>query len=171
MSRLDSTTITTAIAKDDTIPAFLLEMAISADSPMTTMRAATWDTDIPWNGETWTASGILVKNISRTACTLEFPLGADDPWLAIIMDDGLRGREVSIYQHYTDETSSPQTDAVLIFTGIMDDVVLSDRARVSVQEKSRTITFPPESVEQPKFNYLLPSGTVITFDGKQILVR
>ena len=171
MSRSLSTTIATAIAKDATRPVFLVRLDISADSPMTEMRAATWDTDIPWNGEVWSASGIRVRNLSRLACTLEFPTGEDDPWLALVMADGVRGREVNIYQHYTDDTVSPQSDAELIFTGIMDEVTITNKIVVSVLEKSRTITFPPESVEQPKFNYLLQSGTVIAFNGKTIVVR
>ena len=138
---------------------------------MTEMRAATWDTDITWSAEVWSASGIKVSNLSPVACTLEFPTGEDDPWLALVMADGVRGREVKIYQHYTDETASPQADAVLMFTGIMDEATITDKIRVSVLEKSRTISFPPESVEQPKFNYLLKSGTVIPFNGKTIVVR
>jgi hypothetical protein len=162
-------TVTTAIAKDATRPAYLLDIGVSAASPIGTTYATTWGADIVWNGQTYLASGIEVTNISRTAATLKMPLGESDPWLALSSD--FRGRSLDIYQHYTDTTQSPQAGAVLIFSGILDEVTLGESMRVTVQEKSRAITFPPEAIGPPKFNYLLPSGSVIRWAGRDIVVR
>ena len=173
MSRNLPATVSTAIAKAATRPAFLVHLLFTATgaSPTIERRAATWDSDIPWNGEIWSASGIEVKNLSRTACTIEFPLGENDPWADLIRDNGVLGFAVSIYQHYTDLAESPQTGAELVFIGEMDDAIWTDKITVPAQEKSRVTSFPPESVDQPKFNYLLASGTVIVWGGGILTVR
>jgi hypothetical protein len=150
-----------------------LHIAFSAvgASPTIERRAATWDSDIPYGGETYIASGIEVRSLSRTACTIEFPLGENDPWADLIKDNGVLGFAVTIYQHYTDLTASPQAGAELMFTGIMDQAVWVDKITVPAQEKSRVTSFPPESVDQPKFNYLIPSGTVIVWGGGILTAR
>jgi len=171
MSRTLPATVSTAIAKDATRPAYLLRLGFSAASPIGETLAATWGSNISWNGETWLASGIEVRNLNRAAATLEFPLGASDPWLALVTSAGVRGRSVQIYEHYTDTTQSPQTGAVLLFTGIMDDAVMSDSIVVRANEKSRATSFPPEVVGPPKFTYLLKPGDTIEWSGVTIVVR
>jgi len=166
MSRTTNTTILTAIAKDATRPAYLIRIGFATEK-----RAATWDSDISFNGETWTASGIEVGNLSRASVSLDFPLGDGDPWMALFHAENARGIVVNIYQHYTDLTSSPQTGAILMFTGIMDEAVMTDKIKVSVQEKSRVISFPPDSVGPPKFTHFLQSGTTITWAGDTLKVR
>ncbi|GAG29433.1 unnamed protein product [marine sediment metagenome] len=132
-------------------------------------RAATWADNISWDGETWEASGIEVRNLTSKGVTLEFPL-AD--WKALIRADGTGGRSISIYEHYTDITASPQTaDAVLMFSGVMDAAAWTDKIVVSAVEKSRVTSFPPESVEAPKFTYLLKSGQRIMWVGDTVVVR
>ena len=165
------TTVTTSITQDATRPAYLLRLGFSNSSPMTETLAATWDSNIIWNGETWLASGVQVKNLTRTSVSLEFPLGENDPWLDIIKVSGTRGRSIKIYQHYTDLTASPQAGAVFMFTGIMDQESMEGSIKVSAQEKSRVTSFPPESVGPDKFNFLLKSGEVIDWNGTTLKVR
>jgi hypothetical protein len=159
------------VAKVATRPAYLLRLALENGSPAVDMLAATWDSTITWNSETWIASGIEVKNLTRSACTIEFPLGENEPWLAPINVGGTRGRSIQIYQHYTDTTASPQAWAVLMFTGVMDMATITDKITVTAQEKSRATSFPPESVDQPKFTHFLTSGSVIVWGGGTITVR
>jgi hypothetical protein len=171
MSRILPGQGSATIAKAATRPAYLVRLALENGSPSVDMLAATWDSTISWNAETWIASGIEVKNLTRAAVSLEFPIGENDPWLAPILAGGTRGRSVQIYQHYTDTTASPQAWAVLMFTGIMDGASITNSIMVSAMEKSTVTTFPPESVDQPKFNYLLTSGTIIIWGGGTITVR
>jgi hypothetical protein len=159
------------VAKAATRPAYLLRLAFENESPQTDMLACTWDADISWNAETWSASGVEVKNLARAAATLEFPIGENDPWLTPIMAGGTRGRAIQIYQHYTDLTASPQAWAVLMFTGVMDSAVITDKIRVSAMEKARATSFPPESIDQPKFNHFLTSGSIIVWGGGTLTVR
>ena len=171
MSRTLPGTVSGAIVKAATRPAYLLRFSFSSASPMVETLVATWDSNISWNGETWLASGVEVKNLSRTAASITMPTGTADPWLAILAADGFRGRQVQIYMHYTDLTASPQAGAVLVFTGIMNEANITDKISLSVQEKSRAISFPPESMGPPKFNYFLQSGTTIEWAGKTVVVR
>ena len=160
-----STTISTAIGKAVTQPVFLVEMGFDP-----TTRAATWSTAITWNAKTWSASGITVENISPTGASLVFPNGSGDPWLALILGDGVRGRVLNIYEHHTDTTVSPTTDAQLVFTGIMDEAQIeNERITVSAVEASRYKSFPSTSIDTPTFNYLLKTGDRIAW-GDDVLV-
>ncbi|MCH8844545.1 MAG: hypothetical protein IID61_16415 [SAR324 cluster bacterium] len=128
--------------------------------------------DIDWNSETWIDSGIEVFNLTRTAGSIEFPLSTDDPWLSLILNEGTRGRSISIYEHYTDLTVSPQVaDAVLIFTGVMDEPVFTDVIKLSIIESSQAKTFPPDSVDTPVFTHLLQHGDRIDWGIDTIVVN
>jgi len=161
-----TSTVAAASKKDATQPVYLLRLGFSVD-----IEAATWDQDIIFDGQTWIKSGIEVKNLTLTGGSIEFPLTTDDIWLGLILNEGTRGRSVAIYLHYTDATLSPQSDADLIFTGIMDEAVLTDKIRCPVIESSQAKQFPPDSIDQPLFNHLLPSGTRIAWQGDVIVVN
>jgi len=153
MSRTLNSTVTSAIAKDVTTPVYLIQMGWS-----TTLYAATWSTDIVWNGQTWSASGLEVTQLDETGGVLEMPVGDSDNWLALILSEIPRNRSISIYEHHTDTTVSPQTDAVLIFTGLMDEVEIGDKIRMRLIESLTAKVFPPTSINPPTYNYLLQAG-------------
>ena len=155
-----------AIVKDATTPVYLLEMGFSS-----TVRAATWDTAISWNGLNWIASGIEVANLSDTQARLKFPNGKADPWLALVLNEGVRGRSISIYEHHTDLASSPQTGAVLLFTGIMDELSITQDISLTIIESSQAKTFPPTSIDRPIYNYLLTTGLVLVWGPDKIVVN
>lgn len=167
MTRTVSSAISTATGKAATRPVYLLRLGFSAE-----VKAATWDSDISWNSETWILSGIEVKNLTRTGGIIELPLTTDDPWLSLILNEGTRGRSVSIYSHYTDVSVSPvAADAVLIFTGVMDEPEFTNVIKLSVIESSRAKAFPPGSVDQPTFTHLLDPGDRIDWGVDTILVK
>lgn len=166
MSRTLPTTVTAAIASDATRPIYLVEMAFDVTS-----RAATWDTGINWGGYAWAASGIQIKGLSASGARMVMPTGEDDPWLALVLNEGTRDRAINIYEHHTDATSSPQSDAVLVFTGIMDAVSIADKITVTLIESSRSKTFPALSVDQPTFTYLMTSGDTIVWGSDVIMVN
>ena len=171
MSRTLQATVNVAVDKAATRPAYLLKLGLSTASPIGTTYAATWGSNIIWGGDTYLASGIEVRNLTPTGCLLEFPNGTSDPWLNLASTIGFRNRTIDIYQHYTDLTQSPQADAEYVFSGIMDETTVTDNIRVSVQERSRATAFPVESMAVGKFNFLLPSGSVIQWAGRDIVVR
>ncbi len=160
------TTISQAAAKSATRPVYLLRLGFSAE-----VTAATWDTDIAWNSETWSASGIEVTNLTRTGGSIEFPITTDDVWLSLILNEGTRGRSISIYSHYYDTAVSPQAAAVLIFTGVMDEPVLTDKIKCSIVESSQMKTFPPGSVDRPTFTHLLKSGERVAWGVDTFVVN
>jgi len=166
MSRTLSTTISNAVVLSQTAPVYLIQFGFDP-----VVRAATWDTNIPWNGQTWTASGIEVSKLSQQGATITMPNGEDDPWLALVTGNGVRGSEISIYEHHTDTASSPQSDAVLIFTGIMDGVNISDEIKLSVLGSAQARTFPPDSVDASVFTHLLTSGDQIEWANDTIVVN
>jgi hypothetical protein len=166
MSRPLPTTVSAAITADATRPVYLIEFGFD-----TTQRAATWDADITWNGQTWSASGVQVTRLTSKDCSVKLPAGADDGWLALVMSDGVRGRTINIYEHHYDSASSPQTDAVLVFSGIMDDAQIGSEISLRVLESSRAKTFPPTSMDEPTFTHLLTPGTTIKWGTDTIKVN
>ena len=127
MSRTISATTTAAVNKDLTTPVYLVRMGFAAE-----VTAACWGVNITWNAETWIDSGIEVSGLSATGANLRMPTGTADPWLALVLNEGTRGKTISIYEHVTDTDSSPQTDATLLFTGVMDEAVIKEADRLKV---------------------------------------
>lgn len=131
-------------------------------SPLPTwLRVATWDTNISWDSQTWIASGVDVRGISASGGSLEFPMGSDDPWLSLVQTQVPRGRSVTIYEYHTDFSVSPHaSDAVQVFSGVMDDAEIRyNRIRVGLIESATNKSFPPTSIGPPTYNYLLAKGT------------
>lgn len=161
MTRTASGDVQTAVSQKATTPPLLIYIAW--DTPA---RYATWDTDIPWNSETWIASGIKADNLDSTGGTLVFPNDTDysvspnvDYWLDRIAEDPL-DRVVEIYKYNINKTVSPEVaDATKIFTGILDRAEVSpERIRVSLVESRQAKGFPPTSIEPPVYNWLLDVG-------------
>lgn len=168
MSRTLSATLATAVSKTATQPKYLVDLGFTSG----TVYAATWDSNISYGGNTYVASGIEVSRLDSAGATLEFPNGTADPWLSLILNDGTRGAAITIYLHYTDATASPTTDAIALFTGIMDEADIDDdRIRVKVIAASEQKTFPPNSIDQPTFTYLPASGTVIEWGNDKLVVN
>jgi hypothetical protein len=159
-----STTVSAAISKKVTQPVYLLRLQIGTE-----WKISTWDTDISWNGVNWTASGAKVSNLTAGGCTLTLP--ASDFWLGAILNNQPRNQAISIYEHHTDTTQSPQADAVLLFAGVMDRITISANIRITCLENSQAKGFPITSIDTPTFNYLLSSGDRITWGADTIIVN
>jgi hypothetical protein len=167
MSRSISATITAATAKTATKPIYLLRLGFDAE-----VKAATWDQDITWNGETWIDSGIEVSSLKADKADIKFPNGTVDPWLSLVLNEGVLGRAVQIYEYHENTTSSPNKDAVLLFVGIMDDASISDNViSVNVIESSASKVFPNVVIDRPTFNYIPPAGTEIAWGPDKIIVK
>lgn len=162
-------TLTTAIAKDVTQPVYLIRASFG--NPPDEYRFATWAAAITWNGEPWIASGAKVSNLSPAGAVLQLPNGTSDPWLALILNNPIRNLPISIYEHYTDTAASPQADAVLIFTGIMDQAVIDKQIKITVLESSQARSFPADSIDRPIFNHLLNSGDTINWGSDTVIVN
>lgn len=165
MSRTLPSTVSSAITSVTTKPIYLIHFGFTPAK-----YAATFDEDITWNGQTWSAGGVEVSRLTLRGATLTLPAGADDTWLSTIMAQGARGKAINIYEHHTDTTASPQTDAVLVFSGVMDAVNIGNRIQVNVLESSQSKVFPPSSVDESVFTYLLSSGQKISWGPDIITV-
>lgn len=160
MTRTLSGIIETATGQDSTTPIYLIEIENwSNTSPIQTTRICTWDVDITWNSQTWTASGAQIDRLSLSGGTLELPNGDDDPWLGIVANCGTRGIAVTIYEHHT-STGSPQgSDATQVFEGVMDGDDLTEGGfRISLVEGKRNKGFPPTSINRTEYTHLLKNG-------------
>ena len=167
MSRAVSATISSAIAGDTTRPIYLLEIGYSS-----TVRICTFDADIIWSGYSWESSGVEVRSMSSARATLEFPNGDSDPWLALALVEGTRDVTLNVYEHHYDATSSPQGDAVLVFSGVMDEATITDdKVVVRCIESSQRKTFPPNSVDDETFTYLMTSGDRVIWGNDVLTVN
>lgn len=159
MTRTVSTTITSAVAKTVTQPVYLIYMAWDVASPDVNRYICTWDAAITWNAITWAASGARVTGLNLNGGTLELPNGDDDPWLNLVNTQTARGRAVQVYEHHTDTTASPQTDASLVFNGLMDAVAISARGiTITLIEALRNKSFPHTTIDPSVYTHLLTDG-------------
>ncbi len=171
MTRTVSATITAAIAQDVTRPIYLIYMGWDAASP-SYQRAATWGSSISWDGHLWPASGLSVSNLDANGGTLEMPIGDSDPWLALVMGEIPRNREIEIYEHQTKYTASPVTsDAVLIFAGYMDEAVITNSIKVSLIESSTRKMFPAGAIDRPTYTHLMPKGFRLKWGYDRVTVN
>jgi hypothetical protein len=161
MTRSTSSDTQTAVAQNVTTPPLLIYMEWSS-----TLRIATWDTDITWNSQTWTKSGARGENINTAGGTLIVPNDTDfsvsphvNFWLDRIAEDPL-DRAIQIYQYNINKTVSPWVGAAEeIFNGIMDRAeVRVNGIRISLIESRQVKKFPPSSIEPPTYNWLLDVG-------------
>ena len=165
MSRTLPSTVSSAITATATRPVYLVEFAFTP-----TIYAATWDANISWGGQTWLAGGVEVSRLTPRGATITLPTGASDTWLSTILAQGCRGKAVTIYEHHQDTAASPQTDAVKIFSGIMDSVNIGEKLQVTVVEASQSKVFPPSSVDENTFTHILSSGQKIAWGNDTITV-
>ena len=167
MTRTVSATISTAVDQTVTKPIYLVRMGWVVEN-----RSCSYDANITWNAETWTASGLSVVNLDSDGGTLILPIGDADPWLDLVNDESQRNRTVVVYEYQTDYTVSPAVaDAVAIFSGIMDDATIGKDIRISMIEDQRYKAFPPTSIDETVYTYLLRSGQTIIWRETVITVE
>ena len=171
--RTVSATITSAVGQNATRPVYLIRLFIGDE-----YRISTWGAPIVWSTQTWGPSsspentslyGARVSNVTVGGATVHLP--ANDFWLGAILNNGIRNSPISIYEHHTDSTVSPQADAVLLFAGVMDQVVIGEDIRITAIENSTAKGFPVASIDRPTFNHLLKSGDRITWGTDTIIVN
>lgn len=167
MTRTVSTTTQNATAEDVTQPIYLIRMAWDTER-----RAATWAVDVPWDSEIWSASGAECDGVDANGGVLILPIGEDDPWLNLVQTEVPRGREITVYEHQTDRTVSPETsDAVEIFSGVMDETVMTHRGiRISLIEGQTNKVFPPSAINPPIYNWLPSVGTRLIWGHDSVTV-
>lgn len=155
MTRTLTTAVDGAVDLDVTRPIHLIRMGWETER-----RIATFDANITWNSETWTASGGEAQNISAQGGTLLLPVGTGLPWAGLCKDEKARGRSIVVYEYHTDFSVSPRiSDADQIFSGTMDDAsVTLDGIRISLREGRKHKKFPPDNIEPPTYNFLLADG-------------
>jgi len=155
MTRTLSSIITAAVGQDITQPIYLIRMAWDTE-----VRICTWDTNISWNSETWTASGAGIKSLSAERGTLTLPNGDGDPWLALVNSEVPLDRVIQIYEHHTSTASPAGSDAELLFSGRMDgDTISGVDITISLVEGRTNKGFPASSIGAPTYNFLLPVGS------------
>lgn len=172
MTRTVPPKVAAAIAQDVTKPRYLIRMGWDIQSPDVERRIATWDQNISWNSETWTASGAEVRGLTVNGGELILPNGTTDPWVTLVMDQIPRGRSIDIYEYHTSTASPSGSDAVHIFSGYMDEAVV-DLTRISIRliEGLLNKRFPPTSVNSTDFPYLLIGGDRLYWGPDVVLIE
>ena len=167
MTRTLTSVVTAAVGQDVTTPVYLILMNWN-----TPKRIATWDTNISWNAQTWTASGASVDNLSEEGGTLTLPNGDGDVWLALLTSDVALDRTVQIWEHHTSTASPAGSDAELVFSGRMDSVSISGISiRINLVEGRTNKGFPATSIGKPNYTWLLPVGEKLYWGNDVITVN
>ena len=167
MTRSVSAITSAAVAQDATQPIYLIRMTWDTEQ-----RICTWDTNISWNSETWTASGAEIRDLSGESGTLILPNGEADPWLALVNSEIPLDRAIEVYEHHTSTASPAGSDAELVFAGYMDGADISGlKIQIGLVEGRTNKGFPPTSIGPPTYNYLLPVGARLIWGADVITVN
>ena len=172
MTRVVPAVVEAAIAQPVTKPKYLVLMGWDVTSPDAERRIATWDQNVPWNSETWVASGAEVRGLTLAGGTLILPNGDDTPWLALVIAQVPRGRTIDIYEHHTSTASPAGSDAVHVFSGIMDEATITDmQISINLIEGLLNKKFPPTAINTIDFPYLLPGGDRMYWGPDVVLIE
>lgn len=172
MTRTVSATITSAVGNDVTTPTYLIHLVWDATSPLVNSYIATWDTAITWNGISWQASGADVTRLSASGGQLRLPNGDADSWLTLVTNQNPKGKTINIYEHHTDATASPQADATLLFSGVMDSCMVTDEdITIDFIENLTNKSFPVSSIDPTTYPYLLAPGSRMYWGPDIVLVQ
>jgi hypothetical protein len=167
MTRTTSATTNAATNAFATRPIHLVRMGWATE-----VRSCAYDINLTWNSEVWSASGLEIQGLDRNGGTLVFPNGNSDPWLALVTGEIPRGRTITIYEHQTDFTVSPnQSDATVLFAGEMDECTIGDRIKIKLVESSTNKTFPPTSINTDTYTHLPDIGTRIQWGIDTVTVN
>ena len=167
MTRTVSAVYAAAVAQDTTTPVYLIRMAWATEQ-----RICTWDSNIIFNAETWTASGASVDGLSADGGTLKLPNGDADPWMALVDTESPLDRAISVYEHHTSTASPAGSDAELLFSGRMDGArITKDGIQIEMIKGRNNSGFPPTSIGPPIYNYLLTAGTRLFWGPDVITVN
>jgi hypothetical protein len=63
------------------------------------------------------------------------------------------------------------SDAVLVFSGVMDEAQIAGNIRVSMVESSQAKGFPPTNIDRPVYNYMLTSGQSVRWGNDTLVVN
>lgn len=182
--------VDTAIHQPDTSPIYLIEMGwdlitsqilledgdalllesgdafvLEETSDPSYLRVATWGGDITWGSLVWAASGARVQGLTVNGGQLILPNDEDDVWLTLVTEEIPRGRSITIYEYH-------DSDAVEIFSGIMDEAVL-DARQISIRiiEGLLNKHFPPTSFNVTDFPHLLSGGDRLYWGPDIVLIE
>ena len=147
MTRVVSATITTAIGKKITQPAYLVELHFSP-----VMRFASHQ-QTTWNDEAW-YTGVSVGEVS--AMEANFALrNVDNSLSALVLTQRTIDLRCKIYKYY-------EGDAELIFDGVLGQPSeIGPRIAFLARSHVDIGVFPDERIGPPLCNHITPAGTVI----------
>lgn len=172
MTRTVAASTTVAVGQETTQPIYLIRMGWDVQSPDVERRVATWDTDISWNSETWTASGAKIQSINPSGGNLVLPNGDGDPWLDLIVNQGQRGKTLQVYEYQTSWGSPAGSNAEELFLGTMDaSQITKNGIRITFVSALLNKSFPHTTITNEEYPYLLTTGARIYWGPDVIRVQ
>ncbi len=160
--------LTAEIAKDITLPGYLVEIGFT-----TPFRASTRG-DITWNGSVFITYGFSVDvNIDAGRSALGGSITFNNTENAIgtlVLLEGVADRTVKIWQIYGDTPGL--YDVVPLLFGVGDEASIdptSGRVSVSVMQAGGATLFAPREyiTREAGFNQVPATGTIINWGGEQ----
>jgi hypothetical protein len=129
MSRDLTAAFTTAITAGTVRPILLMEGQFDGG----TLRFWTGYGDLTWDGQTWTGSGDLLKvDPAEETQNVEAPgaafslTGIKSSLISTALSDDFQGRPARIWFGQLDDSGSVISDPVLIFSGKMDEMPITE---------------------------------------------
>lgn len=146
-------------------PGYLVELQFS-----TTIRLCNRGTVI-FDGHQWFQGGVEVRGIATgegggKSCTITIP-NNQFAFSTIVLAETASGKQVRVWKLFGDPPYTDE-DAVLIFTGLIDDVPeLVNQVTFNCSTQNLRVTsIPNVTIGTPFFNHLPRAGQSITWGGE-----
>ena len=169
MSRTLTSEVSTAVGQTVTRPRFLIWLGWSSNVRVCTAESVVWD------GYTWAAAGARINQIGganvNTQVSIDLP-NHSGGYGAIALSEGLQDIPVKVWMLYG---TSPfvTADAVLLFDGQMNGGRITlDKVTVDCIAMRAAFMYAPRlSLQPPLCNHLLPTGSVLTWNGDTFILE
>ena len=171
MSRTLSTATDAAVAATTTQPGYLVHIAWSTPSRLTSGRSP-----LNWNGYVWLATDIRVDGLKWDKAgqqTGSLTLGnSEQQFSALALNEGVADVPVSIWAY--DRSATAAGDPVLVFSGVGGKLAANDD-RLTLElttQRSRALKCPRMRITAANgFNYLPVAGSSIRWGNERYVLR
>lgn len=166
-----TTSTNTATQADVTTPAYLVEIAFSVVSRLSSRG------EQAWNGQTWLGgrlgkvSGLKWDEKGQQSGALEL-INTDLLYSALVLGEGVAGRKVRIWKFYGDNPAV--SDPVEVFNGEADEADIgADAVRITLSGENILAFYAPRRFigASTGFNHLTPSGRKITWGAQTYILE
>lgn len=162
-----SAALSAALGAPVQTPALLVEMAFSPVKRWSSYA------NLSWAGETWSQEDVLVEGLQVGALTVSGTLvlgNGDGAAAALVLGQGVQDRAVRLWGY--DAAATASGDVVWLADAVAGSAQIGmDAVRIPLRHRCEFTLAPRTFVSDADFGPLLPAGTVLKINGKDLVLN